>query len=79
MRRRQARRHTVESGVGSGERGDRVELGVHVWRFTGPLDGWQRVAIVRGISVAADDPVALGEAQAKDFAEANNRELDKYS
>jgi hypothetical protein len=57
--------YTVESGVRAGERGDRLELGVRVWHYGGRLDGWQPTAIVHGMSVPADDPVALGEARAE--------------
>ena len=57
--------YTVESGVRAGERGDRLELGVRVWHYGGWLDGWQPTAIVHGMSVPADDPVALGEARAE--------------
>jgi hypothetical protein len=57
--------YTVESGVRAGERGDRLELGVRVWHYGGWLDGWQPTAIVHGMSVPADDPVALGEARAR--------------
>ena len=57
--------YTVESGVSAGERGDRLELGVRVWHYGGWVDGWQPTAIVHGMSVPADDPVALGEARAK--------------
>lgn len=56
--------YTVESGVRGGERGDRLELGVRVWHYGGWIDGWQPTAILHGMSVPADDPVALGEARA---------------
>ena len=54
---------------------------MHVWRFIGWTAGWQRVAIVHGTSIAADDPVALGEARAEleAFAERKNGELEEHS
>jgi hypothetical protein len=57
--------YTVESGVRVGEPGNRLELGVRVWHYGGWVDGWQPTPIVHGMSVPADDPVALGEARAK--------------
>jgi hypothetical protein len=36
-----------------------------VWHYGRWVDGWQPTAIVHGMSVPADDPVALGEARAK--------------
>jgi hypothetical protein len=62
-----ARRCSTPSnaGVSAGDRGDRLELGVRVWHYGGWLDGSQSTATVHGMSVPADDPVALGEARAK--------------
>jgi hypothetical protein len=69
--------YTIGSGVRSGGRGDRVEMGVQVWRFTGWLDGWQRVAILHGVSVRADDPIALGEARAELEAPADRKNQER--
>lgn len=69
--------YAVDSGVRAGERHDRIDLGVHVWHYLGPLDGWRRVAILKAVSVDADDLVTFGEARAElqAFAEEKNREL----